>query len=43
MKNKKTINRVLQLIRPYTYLVVSILVLAAVTVAADPIFAHPDW
>lgn len=34
MKNKKTINRVLQLIRPYTYLVVSILVLAAVTVAA---------
>ena len=28
MKNKKTINRVLQLIRPYTYLVVSILVLA---------------
>ena len=26
MKNKKTINRVLQLIRPYTYLVVSILV-----------------
>lgn len=33
MKNKKTINRVLQLIRPYTYLVVSILVLAAVTVA----------
>lgn len=34
MKNKKAINRVLQLIRPYTYLVVSILVLAAVTVAA---------
>lgn len=34
MKNKKTINRVLQLIRPYTYLVDSILVLAAVTVAA---------
>lgn len=34
MKNKETINRVLQLIRPYTYLVVSILVLAAVTVAA---------
>lgn len=34
MKNKKTINRVLQLIRPYTYLAVSILVLAAVTVAA---------
>ena len=34
MKNKKTINSVLQLIRPYTYLVVSILVLAAVTVAA---------
>lgn len=34
MKNKKTINRVLQLIRPYTYLVVSILMLAAVTVAA---------
>ena len=34
MKNKKTINRVLQLIRPYTYLVVSILVLAAITVAA---------
>ena len=34
MKNKKTINRVLQLIRPYTYLVVSIQVLAAVTVAA---------
>lgn len=34
MKNKKTINRVLRLIRPYTYLVVSILVLAAVTVAA---------
>ena len=34
MKNKKTINRVLQLIRPYTYLVVSILVLAEVTVAA---------
>lgn len=34
MKNKKTINRVLQLIRPYTYLVVSILVLAAGTVAA---------
>ena len=34
MKNKKTINRVLQLIRPYTYLVVSILVLAAFTVAA---------
>ena len=34
MKNKKTINRVLQLSRPYTYLVVSILVLAAVTVAA---------
>ena len=34
MKNKKTINRVLELIRPYTYLVVSILVLAAVTVAA---------
>ena len=34
MKNKKTINRVLQLIRPYTYLMVSILVLAAVTVAA---------
>ena len=34
MKNKKTINRVLQLIRPYTYLVVSILVLAAVTIAA---------
>lgn len=34
MKNKKTINRVLQLIRPYTYLVVSILVLVAVTVAA---------
>ena len=34
MKNKKTINRVLQLIHPYTYLVVSILVLAAVTVAA---------
>ena len=34
MKNKKTINRVLQLIRPYTYLVISILVLAAVTVAA---------
>ena len=34
MKNKKTINRVLQLICPYTYLVVSILVLAAVTVAA---------
>lgn len=34
MKNKKTINRVLQLIRPYTYLVVSILALAAVTVAA---------
>ena len=34
MKYKKTINRVLQLIRPYTYLVVSILVLAAVTVAA---------
>ena len=34
MKNKKTINRVLQLIRPYTYLVVSILVLAAVPVAA---------
>lgn len=34
MKNKKTINRVLQLIRPYTYLVVSILILAAVTVAA---------
>ena len=34
MTNKKTINRVLQLIRPYTYLVVSILVLAAVTVAA---------
>lgn len=34
MKNKKTINRVLKLIRPYTYLVVSILVLAAVTVAA---------
>ena len=33
MKNKKTINRVLELIRPYTYLVVSILVLAAVTVA----------
>ena len=34
MKNKKTISRVLKLIRPYTYLVVSILVLAAVTVAA---------
>lgn len=34
MKNKKTINRVLKLICPYTYLVVSILVLAAVTVAA---------
>ena len=34
MKNKKPINRVLELIRPYTYLVVSILVLAAVTVAA---------
>lgn len=34
MKNKKTINRVLKLIRPYTYLVVSILVLAAITVAA---------
>ena len=34
MKNKKTINRVLKLIRPDTYLVVSILVLAAVTVAA---------
>ena len=34
MKNKKTINRVLELIRTYTYLVVSILVLAAVTVAA---------
>lgn len=34
MKNKKTINRVLKLIRPHTYLVVSILVLAAVTVAA---------
>mgnify|MGYP004464628981 FL=1 len=34
MKNKKTINRVLKLIRPYTYLVISILVLAAVTVAA---------
>lgn len=34
MKNKKTVNRVLKLIRPYTYLVVSILVLAAVTVAA---------
>lgn len=34
MKNKKTINRVLELIRPYTYLVVSILVLASVTVAA---------
>lgn len=34
MKNKETINRVLKLIRPYTYLVVSILVLAAVTVAA---------
>lgn len=34
MKNKKTINRVLKLIRPYTYLVVSILVLAAVTVVA---------
>ena len=34
MKNKKTINRVLELIRPYTYLVVSILVLAAVKVAA---------
>ena len=34
MKNKKTINRVLELIRSYTYLVVSILVLAAVTVAA---------
>ena len=34
MRNKKTINRVLKLIRPYTYLVVSILVLAAVTVAA---------
>ena len=34
MKNKKTINRVLKLIRPYTYLMVSILVLAAVTVAA---------
>lgn len=34
MKNKKTINRVLKLIRPYMYLVVSILVLAAVTVAA---------
>lgn len=34
MKNKKTITRVLKLIRPYTYLVVSILVLAAVTVAA---------
>lgn len=34
MKNKKTINRVLKLIRLYTYLVVSILVLAAVTVAA---------
>lgn len=34
MKNKKTINRVLKLIRPYTYLVVSILVLAAVAVAA---------
>lgn len=34
MKNKKTINRVLELIRPYTYLVLSILVLAAVTVAA---------
>ena len=34
MKNKKTINRVLELIRPYTYLVVNILVLAAVTVAA---------
>ena len=34
MKNKKTINRVLKLIRPYAYLVVSILVLAAVTVAA---------
>lgn len=34
MKNKKTINRVLKLIRPYTYLLVSILVLAAVTVAA---------
>ena len=34
MKNKKIINRVLELIRPYTYLVVSILVLAAVTVAA---------
>lgn len=34
MKNKKTINRVLKLIHPYTYLVVSILVLAAVTVAA---------
>lgn len=34
MKNKKTINRVLELIRPYTYLAVSILVLAAVTVAA---------
>ena len=34
MKNKKTINRVLKLIRPYTYLVISILVLSAVTVAA---------
>ena len=34
MKNKKTINRVLELIRSYTYLVVSIPVLAAVTVAA---------
>ncbi len=33
MKNKKTINRVLKLIRPYTYLVVSILVLAAVVAA----------
>ena len=45
MKNKKTINRVLKLIRPYTYLVVSILVLAAVTVAAtlySPILIGKD-
>lgn len=34
MKNKKIIKRVLQLIHPYLHLVISILVLAAVTVAA---------
>lgn len=34
MSNKETIRRVLRLIRPYTHLVVGILVFAAVTVAA---------